>query len=251
MTGYAENSLVRGLSFLAEKQAAIANNLANVNTTSFKRRMAVAADSGDQFHTLLDQRLSAVDFQQRSDLEVGAIRETGNRLDIALEGPQWLRVQDENGAQFYTRNGQLRFDESEQADTGVLVNGDGLKLLDINGQPITIQTGQGAPNDLAISPNGTITNPKDNSQIGQLALVELPNPQDLQPAGRGLFTDPRAQEGAQAADGLRQGALEGSNVDSLQELVAMITVERSFSATQRVLKGVNQLQENMITQMLR
>ena len=47
MTGYAENSLVRGLSFLAEKQAAIANNLANVNTTSFKRRMAVAADSGD------------------------------------------------------------------------------------------------------------------------------------------------------------------------------------------------------------
>ena len=43
MTGYAENSLVRGLSFLAEKQAAIANNLANVNTTSFKRRMAVAA----------------------------------------------------------------------------------------------------------------------------------------------------------------------------------------------------------------
>ena len=251
MTGYAENSLVRGLSFLAEKQATIANNLANVNTTGFKRSTAVAADAQGAFHSMLNERLAAVDFVERRDLGVGTIRDTGNRLDVALEGRQWLQVQDQDGGQFYTRNGQLRFDESEQADTGVLVNGDGLKLLDVNGQPITIQTGQGAPNDLAISPNGTITNPETNAQIGRLALVELPNPQDLKPVGRGLYQDPTNQQPTQAAQGLRQGALEGSNVDSLQELVAMITVERSFAATQRALKGVNQLQENMITQMLR
>lgn len=246
MTGYAENSLVRGLSFLAEKQATIANNLANVNTTGFKRSTAVAADAQGAFHSMLNERLAAVDFVERRDLGVGTIRDTGNRLDVALEGRQWLQVQDQDGGQFYTRNGQLRISAA-----GKLVTGDDLELLDTTGRPIVVNAGGNAPSDLVISPNGTITNPETNAQIGRLALVELPNPQDLKPVGRGLYQDPTNQQATQAAQGLRQGALEGSNVDSLQELVAMITVERSFAATQRALKGVNQLQENMITQMLR
>jgi flagellar basal-body rod protein FlgF len=246
VTDYAENSLVRGLSFLAEKQATIANNLANVNTTGFKRSTAVAADARGAFHSMLDERLAAVDFVERRDLGVGTIRDTGNRLDVALEGRQWLQVQDQDGGQFYTRNGQLRISAA-----GKLVTGDDLELLDTTGRPIVVNAGGNAPSDLVISPNGTITNPETNAQIGRLALVELPNPQDLKPVGRGLFRDPTNQQPTQAAQGLRQGALEGSNVDSLQELVAMITVERSFAATQRALKGVNQLQENMITQMLR
>ena len=246
MTDYAENSLVRGLSFLAEKQATIANNLANVNTTGFKRSTAVAADARGAFHSMLNERLAAVDFVERRDLGVGTIRDTGNRLDVALEGRQWLQVQDQDGGQFYTRNGQLRISAA-----GKLVTGDDLELLDTTGRPIVVNAGGNAPSDLVISPNGTITNPETNAQIGRLALVELANPQDLKPVGRGLFRDPTNQQPTQAAQGLRQGALEGSNVDSLQELVAMITVERSFAATQRALKGVNQLQENMITQMLR
>ncbi|MGC6489533.1 MAG: flagellar hook-basal body protein [Planctomycetota bacterium] len=246
MTGYAENSLVRGLSFLAEKQATIANNLANVNTTGFKRSTAVAQDAPGAFHSMLDERLAAVDFVERRDLGVGTIRDTGNRLDVALEGRQWLQVQDQDGGQFYTRNGQLRI----SAD-GKLVTGDDLELLDTTGRAIVVNAGGNAPSDLVISPNGTITNPETNAQIGRLALVELPDPDALQPVGRGLYRDPADQQATQAAQGLRQGALEGSNVDSLQELVAMITVERSFAATQRALKGVNQLQENMITQMLR
>ena len=59
MTSYGENALVSGLTFLAEKQAAIANNLANVDTTSFKRRLAMAQGSGDRFHTLLDKYIAA------------------------------------------------------------------------------------------------------------------------------------------------------------------------------------------------
>jgi len=246
VTDYAENSLVRGLSFLAEKQATIANNLANVNTTGFKRSTAVAADARGAFHSMLNERLAAVDFVERRDLGVGTIRDTGNRLDVALEGRQWLQVQDQDGGQFYTRNGQLRISAA-----GKLVTGDDLELLDTTGRPIVVNAGGNAPSDLVISPNGAIANPETNAQIGRLSLVELPNPQDLNPVGRGLFRDPTNQQPTQAAQGLRQGALEGSNVDSLQELVAMITVERSFAATQRALKGVNQLQENMITQMLR
>ena len=76
MTGYAENTLVRGLNFLAEKQASIANNLANVDTTSFKRRSAIALDTGDRFHSLLDRELSAVDYVERSDMQRGVLKET-------------------------------------------------------------------------------------------------------------------------------------------------------------------------------
>lgn len=246
MTGYSQNSLVSSLSFLAEKQATIANNLANVNTASFKRRTAVAQESEGAFRSLLDDRLSSVEFTERTDFVAGSINETGNRLDVAVEGQQWLRVADKDGAQFYTRNGQLQISRE-----GTLTIGAGLELLDIGGQPIKIGTGPDAPTDLAISPNGTVSNPETNAQLGRLALVTLPKPQDLKPVGRGLYADPKAQPATQAASGLRQGALEGSNVNSLQELVAMISVERSFAATQRALKGVNQLEENMISQMLR
>ena len=246
MTGYSENSLVSSLSFLAEKQATIANNLANVNTASFKRRAAIAQESDGPFRSMLDERLASIEFAERTDLGAGSIKETGNRLDVAIEGQQWLRVADKDGAQFYTRNGQLQISRE-----GTLTVGDGLELLDIGGQPIKIGTGPDAPTDLSISPNGTVSNPETNAQIGRLALVTLPKPQDLKPVGRGLYADPKSQQTTQTATGLRQGALEGSNVNSLQELVAMISVERSFAATQRALKGVNQLEENMISQMLR
>jgi flagellar basal-body rod protein FlgG len=246
VTGYAENTLVRGLTFLAEKQAAIANNLANVDTTSFKRRAAIAQDTGNRFHSLLDRELSAVDYVEQSDMQRGSLKETGNRFDVAIAGDQWLRVQNGTGRSFYTRNGQLQI-----ATDGHLTTRDGLRVLNKDGLPTQRGAGAAAPTDLAFSPNGTISDPSSGQQWGPLAMVELDDPHALIPIGKSLYVDPTNQQGKQAADGLQQGYLEGSNVDSLQELVAMITVERGFSATQRALTGVNKLQENMISQMLR
>ena len=68
MAGYGENALVRGLTFLAEKQASIANNLANVDTSSFKRRTAIAQSTGDRFETMLTDKMSAVDYVEQSDM---------------------------------------------------------------------------------------------------------------------------------------------------------------------------------------
>lgn len=246
MTGYGENALVRGLSFLAEKQAAIANNLANVDTTSFKRRSTVALDTGDRFHSMLDRALSSIDYVESSDLQRGNLRETGNRLDVAINGDQWLRVQDDADRSYYTRNGQLHVSVD-----GYLSTRDGLKVLDKNGQPMLLGRGDDAPSSLSFSPNGGVTDPDTGKDYGTVAMVALDDASKLVPVGKSLFVDPTNQTGTQAADGLQQGFLEGSNVDSLQELVAMITVERSFSATQKALTGVNQLQQNMISQMLR
>lgn len=246
MTGYAETSLVRGLTFLAEKQAAIANNLANVDTTSFKRRATIAQPTGDRFYSMLQRNLSAVDYREVPDMAKGTLRETGNRFDIALDGPYWLRVKNAAGEQFYTRNGQLTI-----STDGTLTTRSGMQVLSRDGQPLRIGAGGDAPSDIAFAPNGTVTNPETGQTYGTLAMVELPEPEALVPVGASLYIDPKAQRGTQAGAGLQQGFLEGSNVDSLQELVAMISVERSFSATQKALSGVNRLQENLITNMLR
>ena len=246
MAGYGENALVRGLTFLAEKQASIANNLANVDTSSFKRRTAIAQSTGDRFETMLTDKMSAVDYVEQSDMSRGTLRETGNKLDIAIDGPEWLRVRNEAGAEFYTRNGQLNI-----ATDGFLTTRDGMRVLGNDGGPIQLGAGDAAPTDLTFSPNGTITNQATNQKYGPMAMVTLPNPEALVPVGRSLYMDPKKQEGTQGVSGLQQGFLEGSNVDSVQELVAMITVERSFSATQKALSGMDRLQENLITNMLR
>lgn len=245
MSSYGEIALVRGLSFLAEKQAAIANNLANVDTTSFKRRATVARTEGG-FHSLLDRQLSAVGYTEKADMQRGTIRETGNLYDLALDGPQWLRVQDQKGQRYYTRNGQLQL-----SPDGRLCTRDGLAVLDQAGQPILIGIGEEAPSEIRFSPNGTISNPANGQTWGPLALVQFPDPQALVPVGKSLYVDPQNQRTVQAADGVQQGFLEGSNVDSLQELVQMITVERSFTATQKALTGIGRLQENLISNILR
>ena len=246
MASYGEIALVRSLSFLAEKQAATAHNLANVDTTSFKRRSAIAVENRQDFQTLLDRQLPTLAYAEQTDLQRGVLRETGNRFDIAIDGPQWLRVQDAKGQRYYTRNGQLQLG----AD-GRLVTRDGMAVLDQANQPIVIAMGDTAPEQLSISPNGTIQNPMTGQTWGPIAVVTLPKPQALVPTGRGLYLDQQDQRGVQASDGVQQGFLEGSNVDSLQELVQMISIERSFAATQKALVGINRLQENLITNILR
>lgn len=246
MGNYGEQVLVRGLSFLAEKQAAIANNLANLDTTSFKRRVAVAQEAPSSFQTMLDEQLPTITYAEHSDFSRGTTRDTGNRLDVAIDGPYWLRVQNAQGAQFYTRNGELTLDSQ-----GRLTSRNGLAVLDQSGQPIEIGSGEQLPSELDISPNGTVNDPATGKDFGRIAVVSLQNPDALIPVGKGLYTDPTNQATTQAGDGLLQSTLEGSNVDSLQELVQMIAVERSFSATQKALSGVGRLQENMIANILR
>ena len=104
---------------------------------------------------------------------------------------------------------------------------------------------------IAFAPNGTISNPLTGQTFGQVALAVIPRQEALMPVGKGLYQDRAEQRTTQAGDGVQQGYLEGSNVDSLQELVQMITVERSFTATQKALTGIGRLQENLITNILR
>jgi flagellar basal body rod protein FlgG len=243
---FSESLLIRGLSFLAERQAAIANNLANVDAASFKRRIPVATTTAPDFRAMLDAQLPSIAFRAETDFGRGVTRATDNPFDIALGDDCWLQVRDTAGADYYTRNGQLQIDAE-----GFLATRDGMRLLDQNGAPLQLGLGEAAPAALEIAPNGTVQDSASGQVFGQLRMVRLDDPQALQPAGRGLWADSAGQVGKPVGDGLQQGFLEGSNVDSLQELVAMITVERSFAATQKALSSASRTQENIINTILR
>lgn len=248
MTNYSEIALVRGLNYLSDVQAAIAHNLANVDTRSFKRRSFHTASDTRSFESELQARLPTVRYHETTDWRPGMARETGNRLNVSLDGPYFFRVQDEAGRSFYTRDGEMRLDAQ-----GRLVTRNGMRYLDQKGAEIALRNAEGTPGDVAISPNGMITDTSGSGQSwGPLGVWSVKDRTALQPRGDGLFVDTAHQDPAlAAAPAVQQGYLEGSNVDTLQEMVQMILVQRTFSATQRALTGVGRMHSGLIDNMLR
>ena len=246
MAGYPEMSLVRGLRYLAESQAAIAHNLANVDTAGFKRRAPVAVESRLSFDTMLGQKLPLVNYSESTDFQVGTPRETGNKFDVALGEGTWFRVADDKGRAWFTRDGQMQLDVE-----GNLVTHGGLRYLDQSGSPIRVGDGDSPPADLVVSPNGQIADPTSGQTFGPLGVFKVADQQALIPQGAGLYTDTKNQQLELAANGVQQGYREGSNVDSLQELVQMILVQRGFSATERALTTVGRMQDQLIANVSR
>jgi len=246
MTDYAQLSLVRSMGFLAESQSAIANNLANVDTANYKRRSPVAADSQRLFDRVLGSYMPTVQYTERTDFTQGTMRETGNPMEFALAQNTWMRVQDDAGRTFLTRNGRMQIDKQ-----GRLTTDDGLRYLDQGGNPIVVGAGDTAPSQISISPNGQVSDPTSGQAWGPIGVFRLDNPQALRPAGAGKFEDISRQQLQLVADGVQQGYQEGSNVDSLQELVQMIVVQRSFSATQKALSSVGRMQDQLVANISR
>ena len=214
------------MNFLAESQSAIANNLANVDTANYKRRAPVAVESQRIFDQMLGERMPTVRYGERSDFTQGTMRETGNQMEIALSEGSWLRVQDDKGRTFLTREGQMQIDKQ-----GRLVTHEGLAYLD--------QTGSG------------ISDPTTGQAYGPIGVYRVADQNALRPVGGGKFEDLANQQLQIADGGVQQGYQEGSNVDSLQELVQMIVVQRSFSATQKALSSVGRMQDQLVANISR
>lgn len=235
----------------------IANNLANVNTTGFKRSRA-------QFEDLLYQTvqgaaiLGQAESQTQPAVQVGrgvrltAVQrmhaqgplETTNRpLDVAIEGEGFFQVQTGQGQLAYTRDGGLQI-----SDQGVLVTSQGYVV-----QP-TIRV----PNDatsVSISRTGVVsatrgTGKAQPEELGRLELARFVNPAGLMAQGENLYT-PTAASGEAVVgypqdDGmgrLVQGALEGSNVEVVQEMVDMITAMRAYEINSKAIKNSESMLE--------
>jgi flagellar basal-body rod protein FlgG len=243
-----------GLEAQQTRMNAISNNLANASTTGFKRDRAVFSD-------LIYQNIVQVGAQSSEDtlnpsglnlgtgvrtvateklFTQGNIIQTGNPLDIALQGRGLLQVTMPDGTQAYTRDGTLQMDE-----TGQLVTSMGYPI-----EPsITIPDNTLS---VSISSDGVVSVMEPGSaapsEVGNIQLADFINPTGLQPIGNNLFLESAAsgspQTGTPGLDGLGtlvQNSLEGSNVNTVEELVNMIEAQRAYEMNSKAISTVDQM----------
>jgi flagellar basal-body rod protein FlgF len=211
-----------------QRQDTLAHNLANASTNGFRAELqafrAVPVQGSGA-----STRVYAIETTPGYDATSGPIAGTGRALDVAMQGNAWLAVQGLDGTEAYTRAGSL-----DVSADGTLVTRAGLTVLG-DGGPIQVP-----PNaEVAIAPDGTVTATQATANarpttIGRLKLVTPEAP--LVRGTDGLF---RAADGADlsadASARLQDGALEGSNVSAVENMVAMIAAARQFEAQMKLL----------------
>ncbi|RMH08902.1 MAG: flagellar basal-body rod protein FlgG [Nitrospirae bacterium] len=233
----------------------IAHNLANVNTTAFKRHRAEFADLLYQIQRMPGTSASNIGIfpvgiqigtgvrpvTVAKEWVQGNLRQTNNELDLAIEGVGFFQIQRPDGTIMYTRAGSFKRD-----NTGNLVTGDGDLLI----PTITIPSGA---LKIDIAQDGTVSvllpGVPQATQIGQILLVRFDNPAGLVAQGNNLFLDSTASgppqqgtPGFSTGFGLiQQGFLETSNVNIADEMVAMIAAQRSYELNAKAIQAADDM----------
>jgi flagellar basal-body rod protein FlgG len=232
----------------------IANNLANVNTTGYKK-------STIEFQDLLYETINAgrgdgrEGHEKPADIQVGLgnraistfrsfsqgnIEETGNPLDVAINGKGFFQVQRPDGSVVYTRDGALRVNS-----TGQLVNASGLLMHPEMSFP------EGVTN-ISVSKDGTLmallTGETEPIEVGQIELVSFVNPAGLRAIGGNLYEETEASgmpafatPGQDGVGLVEQGFLEKSNVDVAQEMINLIVAQRAYEINSKAVKTADEL----------
>ncbi|PIR00156.1 MAG: flagellar basal-body rod protein FlgF [Nitrospinae bacterium CG11_big_fil_rev_8_21_14_0_20_45_15] len=229
----------------------IANNLANLNNTGFKRDGVVFKEMIAPFqknggfeearNALLppDQSNTNVAYVGINDFytdhKQGGVLETGNTLDLALEGDGFFQIGTSAGTR-YSRKGNFRLDTQNR-----LVTQEGDPVLGKNGAPVVINAVGG---DISIAADGIVSVGKglNNANLGQINVVRFENRDQLVKEGSGLYKkgSPDLQEEAKTTSVL-QGYLETSNVNTMEEMTDMITTMRGFEAYQKVIQSIDDI----------
>jgi flagellar basal-body rod protein FlgG len=232
----------------------ISHNLANVNTTGFKKDRAVFEDllyqnEGQVGAATSQDTLSPTGLNIGTGVRIvateknytqGQLSNTGNALDVAIDGRGFFQVLMPDGSLAYTRDGSFKM-----SPEGELVNSSGYKI-----QP-GISIPQGAQS-LKIGLDGTISaqlpGQTGTTQVGTLQLTDFVNPAGLEPRGQNLLVESAASGPAQTGNPglnglgtLEQGYLEGSNVNVVEELVNMIETQRAYEMNSKAISTTDQM----------
>lgn len=216
------------------RQEVVSHNLANVSTNGFRAELAafraipVRGDGASS-------RVYALESTVGYSTAPGVVQTTGRPLDVAVKGNSWLAVQALDGTEAYTRAGALE------------VNAEGV-LTDLQGRPVV---GDGGPltipanAEVEVASDGTVSAKVGRERPQPLGRLKLVTPEaPLQRGTDGLF---RAAEGDLAADPaarLQSGALEGSNVNAVESMVAMIAAARQFEQQMKALQTAEQKEQS-------
>ncbi len=241
--------MIRGIytsasGMLAETTRAdtIANNLANGNTTGYKKDVAISKDfasilirrinDGQDAPTIGKLGLGAMIDEVATIHTTGAMHPTGNSLDFAVDGKGYFAVETPAGMRF-TRNGS--FTRNAQ---GELVTSEGQRVLGQNGV-IRIPDGQ-----VTVDETGRLT--VDGVNAGQLRVVEFANERELIKEGASLYRAPN--NGRQATGKVEQGVLEQSNVNIISEMVNMISGYRAYEVNAKTVQAHDQLLDKAVNE---
>jgi len=226
-------SAAAGMTAQQQRMDTLANDVANVNTTGYKHTRVAFRDllyTQDRAGVVSSGAGAAATPVGRGFAQ-GALRETGSKLDVAIEGDGFLQVRRADGTTAVTRDGSLRLDPNGRLTTqrGELL------------QPaITVPAGTNEA-DISIAADGTVS--AANRQLGRIQLVTVRAPQALQSAGDSLFVATAASGPAQAmpAGRMVQGALESSNVDLAEAMTQMMESQRSFQMASKAVQMQDQI----------
>ncbi|MBT3557194.1 MAG: flagellar basal-body rod protein FlgF [Rhodospirillales bacterium] len=243
-----ENTLFVALSRqmgLKRQMAVVANNIANMNTTGFKGEKMMFVEHvvrSQNSDNALGEKLSYVrDIATVRDTTAGHMSQTGNPLDVAIQGDGYFAIETRGGEQF-TRNGRFQLDA-----TGQLVTNSGDPVMSASGQPFFF-----GPTDTQITISGDGTISTENGALGRLKVVKFPDELALQQSGGLLFNaDPQNEPEEIESPQVLQGALESSNVQPIIELTRMIETQRSYDSVKKLIEKEDERTKTMIREILR
>lgn len=218
---------------LRRQMEVVANNVANMSTPGYKQQRVL-------FQEFLHEPPGGapvsmvVDYGVRRDTRNGALTATGNPLDLALEGDGYFVVETLNGPR-YTRAGRFQLDNERR-----IVDVNGLPLLGQGGQPLAIPDGAA---DIIVRPDGTVAT--ELGEVGQIDIVRFEDEQAMLELGSGLYSSP--EDPVAVEDTLvRQGMIEGSNVQGVVEMTQMIEISRQYQQIQKILESEHRRQLDAI-----
>lgn len=221
----------------------ITSNLANVNTNGYKKdRMSFesllngANNPTPPAGTMTDGQV-LVDYTIQTDFSPGIVKQTGNPLDISIDGDGFFVVNTPDG-KGYTRQGNFQLDAN-----GRLVTTDGHELQG-DGGPITIKGGK-----VEINTKGEVFD--DGEQVGTIVIVDFPKPYQLQKVGSTLFV-PAGQDVVEqpvANPMINQGSIEGSNVQPLLEMVTLIETTRLYEQCVKTIQSFDQMANKAVNEL--
>ncbi len=241
----------------------ISNNLANINTTGYKKESA-------QFKSLLYQTIQAKSTNSEgeekplgiqtglgvrnaaivSQYTQGTLLETGNDYDFAIKGNGFFMVQMGDGSVGYTRNGTLGLSIGTNGNT--LATSEGYPLLDTTGAPIVIDPNLNT-SLLEIDESGTLTYPDDNGDLQpigiQIGLAQFNNPAGLEKLSSSILKETSAsgtprlesEDANLAKSEIIQGYLEGSNVQTVTEMVDLIVAQRAYEMNSKSITASDEM----------
>lgn len=235
------------------KLDSIANNLANANTVGFKRQDVAFEDllyqnqrtqggAGTRGGSVQLGSGARVASTTRAFAQ-GAIQQTGNPLDLAIEGAGFLAVTRGDGSTAYTRSGSLSLDA-----TGQIVTKEGLPVQ----PPLSVPSNA---TNVVVSADGTVKAEVPGEaapvDVGQLTLTTFPNPNGLLAEGHNLYlataASGEAAAGVPGAEGrgtLMQGALESSNVEVVTEMIDLVRTQRAYEINSKVIQAADEMLRN-------